>query len=336
MYGSEIYNDFVKDIYWLRDKIQEESRSLPDSLKPLVEHYTRKRLIIIPTKSSSDSGRSFDFELGRPVPYATFWFADAFGVKNELTIRKLALGLVYSSLVTTIRDDVVDNELPFKPECFNLLNYYHHRYLEIFNEIFEEESKFWYYLAESLRDHAQYETWNLLYKYDPRTDPFSDAFLQESSRYFTAVVLPTLAALAIMTDNESDIPTVVKFLRNFSMGWRVYDDFCDWHLDLKNDNLNHSSILLYVLRNTNGKDRLNKDIVYNMFLNPNFIEGAYGAILGFFSVAQDTVSGLDCAYLTKFMDEQISFHTKRRDQILTLSSEANAEFFTQIEAILKR
>ena len=43
--------------------------------------------------------------LGKPVPYAVFWFADALGFSDAETVRRLALGLVYVSLHTTIKDD---------------------------------------------------------------------------------------------------------------------------------------------------------------------------------------------------------------------------------------
>jgi len=334
MYGSEIYNDFKKDIYWIRDRIQEEAPFFPDSMKPLIEHYTKSRLIIIPTKPKSGSGRKYDYELGRPVPYAVYWFADAFGLRDKKVYRKLGLGLIYSALTTTIRDDIIDSESPPDPQCAKLLNYYNYKYLEVFEELFNKDSVFWYHLAKGFQETARYESWNLLFNNRLNVDPFSESFLEESSRYFTAVVMPTLTAIAILTDNESKISVASEFLRHFSMGWRIYDDFCDWKRDLKVDGFNHSSILLYILQYVQGETDLNEEIVYSMFLNPEFIGKSYGAILHFYEAAKSDVSGLNCKYLTKFMEEQISFHTKRRDNILSCADESKSEFLKQLDTIL--
>ena len=107
MSGSEIYTDFSEDINWIRRSIQEETLTYPNSLKSLVEYYVKRRLVIL----SDEAQRiKIDPELGRPVPYATFWFAEAFGIENKQVTRRLALGLVYSSLSTTVRDDIIDQE----------------------------------------------------------------------------------------------------------------------------------------------------------------------------------------------------------------------------------
>jgi hypothetical protein len=333
MYGSEIYNDFREDIYWIRERIQGDVRFFPDSMKPLVEHYIKRRLLIIPSKERI-YGSSFDYELGRPVPYATFWFADAFGLSDEAVWRKLGLGLIYSALATTIRDDIIDGEGPQDSRRTNLLNYYNHRYLEIFDDFFPRNSSFWYHLSRGIQETAKYESWNLLFDEDLEIAPFSEAFLQESSRYFSAVVMPTLAALAALTDYEDGVEIASRFLRNFSMGWRIFDDFCDWKKDLNRANVNHSSILLYIKQKTQGISMLNEKVVQLMFLNPDFINDAYGAILGFFKKAKRDVTGLDCEYLNKFMDEQLSFHTRRRKLILERTEEINFEIDVKLRATL--
>jgi len=334
MHGSEIYNDFKEDIYWIRERIQADVRFFPDSMKPLVEHYIKKRLLIIPSKERI-FGSSFDYEIGRPVPYATFWFADAFGLKDEAVRRKLGLGLIYSALATTIRDDIIDGEGPQDPRRTNLLNYYNHKYLEIFDDLLPKDSSFWYHLSRGIQETARYESWNLLFDDGLGVDPFSEAFLQESSRYFSAVVMPTLAALAVHAGNEGGVQVASRFLRHFSMGWRIYDDFCDWKKDLKRENVNHSSILLYIKQRTQGITELNEEAVHLMFLDADFIKDAYGAILEFYEEAKRDIAGLDCEYLDKFMDEQLSFHSRRRTLILERSGEINSEIDEKLRAILR-
>jgi len=333
MYGSEIYNDFVDDIYWIRERIQADVSFFPDSMKPLVEHYIKKRLLIIPSKERI-YGNSFDYELGRPVPYATFWFAEAFGLKDEAVWRELGLGLLYSALATTIRDDIIDGEGPQDPQRTSLLNFYNHRYLEIFDSLFPRDSSFWYHLSKGIQETAKYESWNLLFDDGLEIAPFSEAFLHESSRYFSAVVMPTLAALAVITGYKGGVEVASSFLRHFSMGWRIYDDFCDWKRDLKRENVNHSSILLYIKQKTQGITRLNEKAVHLMFLDADFINDSYGAILGLFTKAKRDIAGLDCKYLDIFMDEQLSFHSRRRKLILERSGELNTEINEKLRAIL--
>jgi len=335
MYGSKIYNDFREDIYWIRERIQGDVRFFPDSMKPLVEHYIKKRLLIIPSKERI-YGSSFDYELPRPVPYATFWFADAFGLRDEAIYRKLGLGLLYSALATTIRDDIIDGEGPQDPRRTNLLNYYNHRYLEIFDDLFPKDSSFWYHLTRGIQETARYESWNLLFDDGLRVDPFSEAFLQESSRYFSAVVVSTLEKIAVLAGNEDGVQVVSDFLRNFSMGWRIYDDFCDWKKDLRRENVNHSSVLLYIKQRTQGITELNEGAVNLMFLDADFINDAYGAMRGFNDEAKADIAGLGCEYLDLFMDEQISFHARRRELILQRSREINSEIDEKLRALLDR
>lgn len=329
MLGSEIYTDFSREINWIREMIQEEILTYPDSLRSLAEYYVRKRLVIL-----SDGARpiKFDPELGRPVPYAAFWFAEAFGLTNKQVAKRLALGLVYSSLATTVRDDIIDHEPSSDLHHFTLANMYLQRYLAIFDDLFDPDSKFWYYLASCIKELVRYEIWNLTPIDEHGFDPFSESFLKESSRYFSAVVMPTLAALAIATENEGKIPIVGEFLKHFSMGWRIYDDLNDWRKDLKVKNLNHSSTLIYALRNVGGKSNLDEEVVLSMFLSTDFLKKAYGAMLGFFRAARDDVLALSCSYLSRFMDEQISFHTRKRDRLLSSSS----DFYKQLRKILNK
>lgn len=327
MFGSEIYRDFSEDIRWIIDKIEEEIPLFPSSLKPLIKHYLGKRLYVL---SGSSKSIKFDPELGRPVPYATFWFAEALGYKDKQATRKLALGMVYSSIFTTIRDDVLDKKPSSGHYHLILANMYLHKYYSIFFDLFSPYSKFWYYLANCISEQVKYDIWNLAANYDLSVDPFAESFLEESSRYFSAVVMPSLVALAIATDNEKKIPILSRFLRHFSMGWRVYDDLKDWHEDLNVDNLNHSSILIYTLQKMGGKFDLNEDAVMSMFLSPDFVRKTYSTILGFFKAAKKDVSPLNCTYLNRFMDEQISFHSRRRDELLRSSS----DFYGQIRKVL--
>lgn len=313
----------------MRERIREDLNSIPNFLQPLLDHFVRRRLTLLP---SEDRSTQLDPQIGRPVPYSTFWFAKAFDFTNKPVTRRLALGMLYSAIVTTIRDDLLDQEPSSQLQHSTLANIFLHKYIEGFTDLFDSDSRFWYYYAISNNELAQYEIWNLTYRYEHSLNPFSESFLRESSRYFSAVVMPTLAALAIASDNERQIPTVSNFLKHFSMGWRIFDDLMDWRKDLTVRNLNHSSILYSVKQNFDGKSNLNEEAVLSMFLSDDFVKKMYGAILDFFKKAREHILPLNCNYLTRFMDEQLNFHTRKRDALL----QANSDFYTQLHNILDK
>jgi hypothetical protein len=326
---SDIYTDFSEDINWIRERIQAEINICPDSLKSLAEYYVKNRLLVLSDKTRNVR---FDPDLGRPVPYVSFWFAEAFGITNKEITRKLTLGLVYSSIAITIHDDIVDNELLSELSYFALEKMYFRKYLEVFNELFCPDSKFWYYLVDSIKELARYEGWNLTFNYEHSFNPFSKFFLKESSRYFTAVITPTLIALAFISKNERKISMVKKFVKHFSMGWRIYDDLKDWCIDLKVKNFNNSSILIYTLQNVGKRAQLNEEIVQSMFLSTEFINKSYDAMLSYFNLARNDVLSFNCSYLSRFMDEQIRYQTRKRDILL----QSSLDFYNQLYNILSR
>lgn len=328
MQSSEIYSDFSEEIHWIRERVLEDTDAVPKPLRKILEYYLKERLIISP-----DEARvvEYDPELGRPVPYATFWFSKALGLEDEAVMIDLALGLVYSSIATTIRDDIFDQKNTQVYHHFALTSWYLQRYLTVFGKLFSRESCFWYHLAECVKEKARYESWSLSPIEYSGVSPFSESFLKESSRYFWAVVLPTIAAIAYYTNKEEKIPVVWRFLRNFSMGWRIYDDLCDWRKDLQNKNLNHSSVLIYAKQRCDPDSHIDDAFMQSLFLDSHFIEDAYDAILRFYSDARRDVSSFNSPYLTKFMDEQISFHKCRRDLLLNSGS----ELYRKIQRILE-
>ncbi len=327
MLFSEIYTDFSKDTIWMRERISEDLICLPNFLQPLLDHFVRRRLTILP---SNDRSTQLDPRIGRPVPYSTFWFAKAFDFTNKPVTRKLALGMLYSAIATTIRDDLLDQKLSSQLQHSTLANIFLNKYLEGFTDLFYSDSRFWYYYAIANKELAQYEIWNLTSKYEHCLDPFSETFLKESARYFSAVVMPTLVAVAIASDSERQIPTVSNFLTHFSMGWRVFDDLMDWRKDLTARELNHSSILYSVKQNFDGQLNLDEHSVFSMFMSDNFVKKIYNTILGFFKEAREDILPLNCNYLTKFMDEQLNFHTRKRDALL----QTNSDFFKQLNIIV--
>jgi hypothetical protein len=313
----------------MREWIQKDLNSLPVFLQPLLEHFVKRRLTLLPSK---DRITELDPQIGRPVPYSTFWFAKAFNFTNQPVTRRLALGMLYSAMTTTIRDDLLDHEPSSLLQHLTLANVFLHKYIEGFTDIFDPDSKFWYYLTIADKELAKYEIWNLTSHYDQSLDPFSESFLSESSRYFSAVVMPSLVAVAIISCNEKQIPTVRSFLKHFSMGWRVFDDLMDWRKDLTLRDLNHSSILYSVKQNFEDRPDLSEEAVLSVFLSDDFVKKAFGTILHFFRKAREDILPLNCDYLTRFMNEQLNFHTRKKDEFL----QKNLDFFTQLNRIIEQ
>lgn len=323
---SWIYSDFSEDFNWIRQKITEEISAYPKPVKSLAEYYVKKRLFILP-----DVSRRINFNpyLGRPVPYTVFWFGEAFGLERKVT-RMLALALVYYSIAITIHDDIIDLEISRELEYPALENFFFKKYLEAFEKLFSQDSEFWFYFERWLKEFTRYEVWNHTFDLNCCSDPFSEAFLKESSRYFSSTVMPTLSGLALISENKNEIPKLERFVEHFSMGWRIYDDLKDWKTDLKIKNLNCSSILIYARNNVGGEQELDEKGVSSMFLSTVFVRRAYGAMLDFFQQAKKDVSTLNSHYVTRFLDEQIIFHSGRMDIIL----KSSADFYNRLYEIL--
>lgn len=329
MVGSEVYSDFNDDANWIRDRVREDLKSLPPNLGRFGEKLTSERLMIF-----NDGIRisRLDPELGRPVPYTVFWFADAFGFTDRKAIDSFALAMVYSSLVTTLRDDAADlkEAKRERPQLLMLSNIFQRKYIRIFEKAFNKSSIFWRHLALAMDEQLRYESWNKAFTMDPRQNPFSASFLEDSSRYFSAVVMPSLAALAIAAGAEDRILGITRFLRHFSMGWRVYDDLKDWSIDLGVEDMNHSCFLSYASQCIGRGEELVGDDVMSLLMDKGFIRKVYEPILLYNRKARDDLLPFNSHYLTKFMDEQLSFHARTRDEILKRQS----DLFGRLEGLL--
>jgi hypothetical protein len=322
---SWIYSDFSKDFNWIKNKIKEDISSCPKLVRPLAEYYVKKRLFILP-----DVSRRINFNpyIGRPVPYTVFWFGESFELERKVS-RMLALALVYYSISITVHDDIVDLGVSRESEYFALEKFFLKKYLEVFEKLFSQDSEFWFHFERWSKEFAKYEAWNNTFDLDSCSDPFSEAFLKESSRYFSSTVMPTLTGVALISENQDKIPKLERFVEHFSMGWKIYDDLKDWRTDLKIKNLNCSSILIYA-KNSAGKEEIDEEGVSNMFLSTQFVRRAYGKMLDFFEQARKDVSTLNCPYISRFLDEQVIFHSGRRDIILKSSS----DFYHKLYKIL--
>jgi hypothetical protein len=326
-------NFFSKELDWIGNRIREDTKTFPESIKPLAEQYISKRLIY---SADEDGYIRIDPRSGLPtrnfIPQVVFWIADAFGLRDNETSRRLAIGLVYSSLAFAVIDDIIE-ETQSPPSNLALANMYLHKYIESFEGMFEQDSRFWQFLVESIKNFTLHVYRDFLSIHEPKDKndlaPLSELFLFESCKSYSALVMTTFVAVAYLTDNESKIPRLTKFWRNYATGHRIYDDLNDIFKDIRMRNYNNSSILIYALQSSN-KSKINEELVCSMLLDSEFIEKIYNTMLGLFRRAKEDASVINSPYLNNFMDELINTHTKKRDKLLQIRS----NFYDKLEKII--
>ena len=329
MVGSEIYSEFSNNIRWVREQVGEDLNNLPPRLRQMGKRITSERLIIVPDRTHTPR---LDPEFGRPIPYSVFWFADALGYGDKTTLNSFALAMIYSSMSSTLRDDIANSE-ELRGERLHLLelsNIFQRKYIEIFDKAFDKHSSLWHYFAQALDEELRYESWNKAFSLGMCQNPFSAHFIEDSSRYFYAVVIPSLVAVALAAGAENKVAKIARFARHLSMGSRVHDDLKDCRTDLALEDMNHSCILLYARQCIRGGRELDEKILANLFLSEGFVRRVYEPILHYFNKAREDVLPFNSRYLTKFMDEQLSYIARRRDATLKRQS----DFFSSLEEIL--
>jgi hypothetical protein len=327
-------NDFfLKEINWIGDRIREETNSFPDSVRPLAERFTTKRLIF---SADEDGFVRLDPTLGFPtrnfIPVIVFWIADSFGLKDREISKRLALGLVYSSLAFAVLDDTIE-EKKSPPSHLALANMYLHRYMQSFDGIFESDSGFWHFLSTSIKNFNLLIYRDFLFNHEPKQiesiEPLSESFLFESCKSYSTLVMTTFAAVAYASNNESKIPQLSKFWTDYATGHRIYDDLNDLYKDMRMSDYNNSSVLLYALKKAN-KNELTEELVHSMLMDPEFIEEIYSKMLGYFKRAKNNASVLNSSYLNEFMDELINTHKRKKEVLKKIGS----DFFKELEKII--
>jgi hypothetical protein len=303
-----IYIDFVSDVVWLKNAIRRHALTLPPVFSDPLHYYLYDRLSILSSFVPKDS------RFGRPTPYAVFWLAEAFHCSERTNIRKLALAVVYECLNVTITDDLADcDPESSRAVLASLAHKYSNMCSKLQRELFASRSIFWNVASECKAGVARYNEWNETCS--KRTEPLSDDFLQESSRYVVSVSLPGLAGVAILAQKEEKIDEISRFLITYSMAWRIVDDISDWEKDLRVRNMNNSTILHWIFSKS-GFKKMTRDVVLAMFLDEDFVNQIYGRVLDLLNKARQDSKRLDCAYLDEFMDSQIAYQTSQRDLLL--------------------
>jgi hypothetical protein len=310
--GSRIYYDFSPEVAWIKKEVARDVQRVRPSGRSVARFYTEERLNIL---RGRESIRVTDQRMGRPIPYLAFWFADALGLDNRR--RRLAgLSLVYNSIAVTMRDDIADSRLAKSPENSKLARFWSKKYTETLREIFLSDHEFRKATSWADAEWKRFEEWSSIPLGNASRHPFSEDFLKETSRYYVASTLPTLVAISHAAGKEMEVPRIKRFMTMFSMGWKIFDDLMDWEGDLAARELNRSSILIYVWNRTDRKKEVDRMESLSWFLDNEFVEEAYGAMIAFFLEAQRAVRSLRSSYLDRFMEELIGFQTDKRESLL--------------------
>ncbi|MBI0581408.1 MAG: hypothetical protein JET69_00135 [Methanomassiliicoccales archaeon] len=330
MAGSEVYADFASNVRWLQERVGEDVKNLPPHLRARGNWAVSKRLYIVPDGTHAPD---LDPEYGLPLPYSVFWFADAFGYSDNSTVNSFALAMLYSVISSTLRDDIFDSE-ELRGERTHLLelhNIFRRKYIEIFEKAFDRRSSIWRHLAQAFNDELKYEVWNKAFTLQSCRNPFSAHFLEELSRFYYPIVMPSLAALALVAGAENEIPKIARFFRHFSIGCLILDDLKDCLIDVSAEDMNHSCILLYARQCIGEERELDEGAFSCLFLSEGFVRGVYDPILHYYNKAREDILPFNSRYLNKYMDEQLSFISRARDATLKRRS----IFFESLEPLLR-
>ena len=330
MQGSRIYLDFAEDIDWIRRKIASDVNSLPPALMPQAEYYTRGRLKVL---KESWAFRVTDKRMGRPIPYLAFWVADALGMEDEHLRRMSGLSLVCSSIGTTIRDDIVDSPAD-TPTRTTLDRFWSREYVMALREVFPTPEGFREVASWTDAEWRRYKEWESDPSAGTHSRPFSADFLGESSRYYIACALPSLSAVAYSTGRKRDVRRIETYLREFSMGWKIFDDLMDWEKDLAVGEMNRSSALIYIMNRMGHKKTVDRIDVSSWFMSDEFIRDAYVAMVGFYQRARRAVAVFGDSYLDRFLDEQIRFQRQKEHSLLKAAGLLRSSLNEGIEAVL--
>jgi hypothetical protein len=239
-----------------------------------------------------------------------FWFARAFGLEDAQVRRFLGLSLVYVCLSSTPRDDLLDGSgFAVQPQNY-LERWFWEKYFHILSKLFSAESSIWYILSKCTADWACSDRW-VLYQHRPATaNPLSASFLRNTSRYLAALIFPTLAGVALLSNQPKKLAAIRRFTRNYCMGWRILDDLRDWQEDRVKVNTEGSCVLSFLrfrARIPRGAP-LTRELAVSLFSDQAVVGEIYSAMTRFYLAARREAASLQAGYLLRFIDEQLQGH----------------------------
>jgi hypothetical protein len=285
-------------------------------VRQLANYYLKKRMFIL-----TDKPLKIDPRLGRPLPFLAFWFSNLFNFKDVKTIDKIALTLSYMALFVSIRDDMLDGKIESTGAHVCLANIYYNKYFQTFKGIIPPKSEFWFILSNCFNEWSKYESWDFSFTRSNNNNPFSNSFLRASSKYLVATTLPTIASIAILTENKDKIQRIGRFLRNYWIAFKIVDDIRDLEEDSrKPPNINHSSVIYYLMSKIGQIEKFGPQSITGIFLNTDSINSIYDTLEKYLIAAHNDALMLKSDELLEFIDTQTSYYVDERNRLLRRKS----------------
>jgi hypothetical protein len=315
---QSLYSEFDSDIKWIRERVRMDCRKLPAGVKDAAHYYLSKRVKVL-----RDGEFVHPHPLSpRPIPYLAFWFARDFGLDDVQARRLLGLSLVYVCLSASPSDDLLDGSVFAMRQQMYLARWFWERYFLVLKNLFSAGSPVWWFVSKSIADWGNGENSTQFRGKDGERDPLSSGFLRKTSRYMRALVLPTLAGVALLSNRAKAVSAIRRFTNYYCMGWRILDDLRDWPDDSLRAENNNSSVLLF-LRNCAGIPRnapLTQELIVSLFSDQAVIGQIYSAMKGFYVAAEREAESLKATYVTRFMGQQLLGHDA---ECLRIAAEGN-------------
>jgi hypothetical protein len=315
---QSLYTEFDSDVKWIQERVRVDCRKLPTAVKDVAQYYLSKRVKVlrdgdfVPPHSLSP----------RPIPYLAFWFARDFGLDDVQVRRLLGLSLVYVCLSASPSDDLLDGSVFAMRQQMYLARWFWERYFLALRNLFSAGSPVWWFVSKSITDWGNGENSTQFQGIDGETDPLSAGFLRKTSRYMVALMLPTLAGVAFLSDRPKAVNAIRRFTNHYCMGWRILDDLRDWSDDSLRAEIKNSCVLSF-LRNCAGIPRnapLTQELIVSLFSDQAVIGQIYSAMKGFYVAAKREAGCLKATYVTRFIDQQLLGHDA---ECLRIAAEGN-------------
>lgn len=315
---QSLYTEFDSDVKWIQERVRVDFRKLPTAVKDVAQYYLSKRVKVL---------RDGDFVpphalSPRPIPYLAFWFARDFGLDDVQVRRLLGLSLVYVCLSASPSDDLLDGSVFAMRQQMYLARWFWERYFLALRNLFSAGSPVWWFVSKSITDWGNGENSTQFQGMDGETDPLSAGFLRKTSRYMVALMLPTLAGVAFLSDRPKAVNAIRRFTNHYCMGWRILDDLRDWSDDSLRAEIKNSCVLSF-LRNCAGIPRnapLTQELIVSLFSDQAVIGQIYSAMKGFYVAAKREAGCLKATYVTRFIDQQLLGHDA---ECLRIAAEGN-------------
>lgn len=297
------YEAFEKEVNFVKKLVNKEVIIFTPGLKESALKYLERRHLM------PDDPLVTGISL-----YLPFWLGTAFEFKNKTdACRDLSAASLYLTLSVELQDSLQD-EASTNWDHLWLSNAFFIRAIRVYQSLFPGTSTFWNYFEKHMHDLYQYALWE-------RGNPFlgnnllSDHILSQLGKQ-TSFLKPTSTAMALLGGTDERIEDLSTMLEKYHIGLKLVDDFVDWESDLKN--VCYSSFLGQVLRwkGENSLEEVAAEDVRIFIMSTEFASQIFEKAIQYTTQAKEMAEGLNCPYITEFLDYTHSSYVAMRKEII--------------------